>query len=114
LSYEESVERKVYERMISERRRIAEKIRSIGKGEQAKIKGRLSLDLQKIQSEAYRKAQIIRGKAEAESIDIYANTLKGAPQFYEFTRRLEAYEKSLKDKTKFILSNKNRFLKGLR
>ena len=55
ISYEKSVEKKVYERMISERQRIAQKIRSIGQGEKAKIEGRIQKDLKKIQSEAYRK-----------------------------------------------------------
>ena len=114
ISYEKSVQNKVYERMISERRRIAEKIRSIGKGEKAKIEGRLSRDLQKIQSEAYKQSQEVKGKAEAQSISIYAKSLKEDPSFYEFVRTLEAYKKTLSSKTQLILSSDSEFLKKLK
>lgn len=116
ISYEKSVERKVYERMISERNRIAEKIRSIGQGEKAKIEGRLSKDLQRIQSEAYKTSQIIRGKGEAESIAIYAKALTKDPQLFEFLRTMEAYKKTFKNRKKpaqFILSDNAKFLKFL-
>lgn len=109
ISYEKSVENKVYERMISERQRIAQKIRSIGKGEKAEIEGRLTKDLQEIESEAYRKAEVIKGKAEAESTKIYARTLKQNPDFYRFIRSMEAYKKSISEDTKFILSSESKF-----
>ncbi|MEK7746930.1 MAG: protease modulator HflC, partial [Elusimicrobiota bacterium] len=67
ISYESSVEAKVYDRMISERQRIAQKIRSVGLGEQSKIQGKINKDLQEIQSEAYRKAQAIRGEGEGKA-----------------------------------------------
>ncbi len=114
ISYEKSVETKVYERMISERKRIAEKIRSIGLGEKAKIEGRLSKDLQKIESEAYRKAQAITGKGEAESIQIYAKALSKDPKFFEFVRTMEAYKNTFKERknpAQFILSDNAEFLK---
>lgn len=114
IAYEASVEKKVYERMISERKRIAEKIRSIGKGEQAKIQGKTSRDLQRIDSEAYRKAQTIRGKAEAESIAIYAKALSQDPKFFEFNRTMEAYKKALKPDTDLILSTDSQFLDFLK
>jgi modulator of FtsH protease HflC len=114
IAYEQSVERKVYERMISERKRIAEKIRSIGKGERAKIQGKTSRDLQRINSEAYRKAQLIKGKAEAESTKIYAKALSQDKKFYEFIRTMDAYKASLKGNTKFILSTDSPFLEMLK
>lgn len=114
ISYEKSVEQKVYERMISERQRIAEKIRSIGKGEKAKIEGRLSRDLQKIESEAYKQAQMIKGKAEAKSIKIYANTLGKDPKFYDFIRSMDAYKNALNEDTEFILSSDSDFLKYIK
>jgi len=114
IAYEQSVEKKVYERMISERKRIAEKIRSIGKGEQAKIQGKTSRDLQRIDSEAYRQAQIIRGKAEAESTKIYAQALSQNQKFYEFIRTMDAYKASLGADTKFILSTDSPFLEMLK
>lgn len=114
ISYEESVEKKVYERMISERQRIAEKIKSIGQGEKAKIEGRLSKDLRKIQSEAYRKAEEIKGKAEGLASAIYAKSFNVDPKFYEFIRSMDAYKRSLKSEGKFILSSESEFLKFLK
>jgi len=111
IAYEKSVEAKVYDRMISERNRIAEKIRSIGKGEQAKIQGKLNQDLKEIESTAYRKSQEIRGRAEAEAISIYARSLGQDPNFFEFTRTLDAYRKTLKDKGSFIMSTDSDFLR---
>lgn len=113
ISYEESVERKVYERMVSERQRIAQKIRSIGKGEKANIEGRVQKDLKKIESEAYRKAQEIKGKAQGRAANIYARSLKLDPKFYDFMKSMEVYKETLKDKSKFILSSDSKFLKYL-
>lgn len=114
IAYEASVEKKVYERMISERKRVAEKIRSIGKGEQAKIQGKTSRDLQSIDSEAYRKSQIVRGKAEATSTAIYAKAMSQDPRFYAFVRTMDAYKKSMKPDTHFILSTDSEYLRLLR
>jgi membrane protease subunit HflC len=114
ISYEKSVEAKVYERMISERKRIAEKIRSIGSGEKAKIEGRLEKDLRLIESESYKKAQLIKGRADAKAAAIYAKTFSKDPKFYEFMKSMEAYKKSIKKDTEFILSSDNEFLKFLR
>lgn len=114
IAYEGSVEKKVYERMISERKRIAEKIRSIGKGEQAKIQGKTSRDLQRIESEAYRKAQLVKGKADGESIAIYAQAMSKDPKFFEFLRTMDAYKKGLKESIQFILSTDSNFLNLLK
>lgn len=111
ISYEKSVEAKVYDRMISERQRVAEKIRSIGQGERAKIEGRMTRDLKTIESEAYRRAQQIRGEAEAKATAIYAKSLSSDPGFYEFTRSMEAYERTFKPDSRFILSSDSEFLK---
>lgn len=113
IAYEKSVEEKVYNRMISERKRIAEKIRSIGKGEEAKIKGKLNQDLKKIESMAYRESKQIQGRAEAKSIGIYADAVKADPKFYDFFRSMQAYEKTLSTKGEFILSTDSPFLKYL-
>ena len=113
ISYEKSVETKVYERMISERQRIAQKIRSIGQGEKAKIEGRLARDLKKIESEAYKKTQVIKGKAEARATAIYAGSLSRSERFYDFIKSMEAYKKSLKSKTRLILSADSEFFKYL-
>jgi membrane protease subunit HflC len=111
ISYEKSVEKKVYERMISERQRIAQKFRSIGKGETAVIEGRLTKDLQRIESEAYRKAQKIRGEAQGKATAIYAKSLSRDPKFYEFIQTMEAYKRAIKPESKMILSSDSEFLK---
>ncbi len=114
ISYEKSVESKVYERMTSERQRVAQKIRSIGKGEQAKIEGRLERDLREIESEAYKSAQIIKGKGEAKAARIYAEALGQDPGFFEFIKTMEVYNDSITEGTKFILSSESELFKYFR
>jgi modulator of FtsH protease HflC len=114
IAYESSVEAKVYERMISERQRIAQKIRSVGLGERAKIEGKIAKDLQEIESEAYRQVQQIKGTAEARATRIYAQAMNADPDFYRFIRTLEAYRNSLPNDTQLILSTDSQFLEMLR
>lgn len=114
ISYEKSVEKKVYERMISEQQRIAEEARSIGRGEFAKIQGKISKDLQLIESEAYQKAQEIRGKAEAAAISVYAEAFERDPALYQFLRTIEAYKKGIKPDTKLLLSTDSIFFNLLK
>lgn len=114
IAYVESVQEKVYQRMISERLRIAEKIKSIGKGESAKITGKINKDLKAIESDAMRRSEIIMGKAEAQAIDIYARQLGQDPEFYEFSRTLEAYKKTLTKRSNLLLSSDSKFLKLFR
>lgn len=114
ITYEKSVEQKVFERMISEQQRRAERIRSIGKGEKAKIEGKTSFELKEIQSKAYEQIQRIKGKAEAKAAAIYAKALRKDPKFYRFVRSLESYEKSLSKKTQILLSTESEFLKVLK
>lgn len=113
LNYEQSVQTKVFDRMISERKRIAEKLRSEGLGKKAEIEGRMDLELNKIQSEAYRKAQEIKGRADAKATAIYANAYNRDAEFFEFTRTLEAYRASLDDKFTLFLSSEGEFLELL-
>ncbi len=111
ISYESSVEAKVYERMTSERQRIAQKIRSIGQGEKAKIEGRLEKDLREIKSQAYKKAQILRGEGEAKAVKIYAKSLSADPNFFQFLKTMEVYKNSIQDRTKFIMSSDGELFK---
>ena len=111
ISYRDTVEQKVYARMISERMKIATKIRSAGQGERAKIEGQLDLSLKKIESEAYRKSQEIKGKADAKAIEIYASTMKADPDFYNFIKTLETYKKTMSGKNNYIISTDHEFLK---
>lgn len=113
IAYEKSVEEQVYDRMISERKRIAEKIRSVGKGEEAKILGRINRDLKEIQSVAYKRSQEIKGEADAKAIAIFAESLSRDPDFYRFVRTLEAYERTLADKGRLVLATDSPFLQLL-
>lgn len=113
IAYQKKVEQKVYDRMISERTRIAEKIRSIGKGEAAKIKGTMNLDLKEIQSDAARRSKEITGKADAEAIKIFADALNQDPDFYQFIRSMEVYKNIFKKKGALVLSTQSELFKGL-
>jgi len=91
INYNKSVRPKIYDRMISERRQIAERFLSEGYGEAARIRGNRVRDLNKIQSEAYRKVEEIRGVADAKATEIYAKAYNQGPvavEFYEFTRTM--------------------------
>ena len=91
INYVREVEQKVFERMISERRRIAARFRSEGDGASAKIRGEKERELDRIQSEAYRLAQEIVGKADAEAAAIYAASYSQDAEFYSFLQTLETY-----------------------
>ncbi len=113
VNYVEEVRRKVYDRMIAERKRAAEEYRSEGRGEQARIEGQTEKELKKIMSEAYRKAQAIKGKAEATALKIYADAYSQGLDFFEFKRSLEAYQKGVDKSTTLVFSTKLPFLKYL-
>ncbi|MCU0305571.1 MAG: protease modulator HflC [Thermoanaerobaculales bacterium] len=112
-NYAEVDRPKVYERMISERKRIAEEYRSEGAGEAARIAGAQDRDLKEISSEAYRQAQEIRGKADAEAADIYARAYNKDPDFYRFLKTMEVYRKTLDKGTILMLSTEGEFLEYL-
>lgn len=114
IAYNPKVEEKVYDRMISERLRIASKIRSVGKGEQARIQGKTSEEAQTIESEAFRSIQQILGAAESERAAIYATAFNQDTDFYKFYRTLEAYDKSIKEDTSFLFSTESEFLSMLK
>jgi membrane protease subunit HflC len=120
INYNESVRPKIYDRMISERRQIAERFLSEGNGEAARIRGNRVRDLNKIQSEAYRQVEEIRGLADAKATEIYAGAYNQSPEavaFYEFTRTMQAYPSMIADNTTLVLSTDSdlfKFLKGMR
>ena len=112
LNYSDETQGKIYERMISERAQIAERSRSEGAGEAARIEGDREAELKRIQSEAYQKAQTIRGKADAEAAQIYAqafNSTPAAAEFYGFVKTLETYEKVISTDTTLVLSTDSDF-----
>ena len=112
-NYAEVDRPKVYERMISERKRIAEEYRSEGAGEAARIIGNKDRDLQEITSEAYRQAQEIKGRADAEAADIYARAYNRDPDFYRFLKTMEVYTTTMDKETILLLSTDGEFLRFL-
>lgn len=116
INYVEEVRNRVYDRMISERNRIADQFRSEGQGEARKIIGNKERDLAKIQSEAIREAEMIRGRADAEATNIYAaafNRNRQTRDLYEFLRTMESFEKSLDEKTTLIITTNSDFYRYL-
>jgi membrane protease subunit HflC len=114
LNYIETVRKEVYNRMISERKQIAERYRSSGQGRAAEILGRLDRDLNEIESVAYREAQEIRGRADAQATTIYADAYNRDADFYDFIRSLEAYANTLSEKNVLILTTDSEFYKFLK
>ncbi len=112
-NYAEVDRPKVYERMISERKRMAEQFRSEGAGEAARIMGNKERELKSITSDAYRQSQEIRGKADAEAADIYAKAYNKDPEFYRFLKTMEVYESTMDEDTVLLLGTKGDFLKYL-
>lgn len=100
--------------MIAERKQIAEKFRSEGKGEAQKILGDKEKDLQEIESEAFKKAQKIKGDADAKATIIYADAYGRDPEFYSFVQTLEIYNEALDKNSSLILSTDSEFLKYLK
>ena len=113
INYVQEVEQRVYERMISERQRIAARFRSIGDGESAKIRGEKEREIDRLRSDAYREAQEIIGKADAEAAGIYAASYGQAPEFYTFVQTLAAYEKTLKNNSSLLLTTDSDFYRYL-
>jgi modulator of FtsH protease HflC len=117
INYNESVRPKIYDRMISERRQIAERFRSEGNGEAARIVGNRERDLNKVQSEAYRSVEGIRGEADAKATEIYARAYNQSPeavQFYEFTRTMDTYKAAIATNTTLVLSTDSELFKFLK
>ncbi len=116
INYVEEVRRTVYDRMISERNRIADKFRSEGQGESSRINGEKERELLRIQSEAFREAETIRGKADAEAAAIYNqsyNRSGSARELYDFTKTMEAYISTIDKETSLIISTDSEFYKFL-
>ncbi len=109
VNYIESVRLKVYERMISERKRIAAEKRSLGEGQKAEILGKVQRELKEITSKATREAEEIKGKADAEAAGIYAEAYNKNPEFYAFSKSLEAYASTVGKNTRMILSTDAEF-----
>jgi len=104
INYVESVRKSVYDRMVSERQRIAEQYRSEGRGKKAEIEGQRARDEKKVLSEAYRDAQQLVAKADAEAARIYAEAYDTDTEFYAFVRTLQSYEAILGSNHTLVIS----------
>ena len=113
INYVEAVRTEVYNRMVSERRRIAEQFRSQGTGEAARINGEQERELARITSEAFREAEMTRGQADAQAADIYAEAYNANPELYAFLRSLETYQEIVDEKTTLLLGGSSELFKYL-
>src|SRR6476646_7108561 len=107
VNYNPDVLARIYQRMISERLQIAQRFRSEGDGESARIAGQRDRDLNEIQSNAYRQVQQIRGESDAKATEIYARAYTQNPQaaeFYAFLKTLETYHKIFTKDSALVLS----------
>jgi membrane protease subunit HflC len=114
INYVESVQKKVFERMISERKRIAERSRSEGQGRAAEIRGQKERDVLGASSAGYKSAQEVKGIADAKATAIYARAYGRDPDLYQFVKSMEALSGSLDEKTWLILSTNSELLKFLK
>ena len=114
INYVTEVRKKVYERMIAERKRAAERYRSEGQGRRAEIAGQREKELKLITSQAYKTAQGIKGKADAQTIQIYAQAYAQDPAFYSFLKTLETYQDTIDEDTTMILSTESDYYKYLK
>ncbi len=117
INYTPAVSQTIYQRMVSERTQIAERFKSEGAGEAAKILGERERDLKLIESEAYRKVQEIEGAADAKATEIYAKAYNQTPEaaeLFEFTKTMDAYKLVITPDTNLILSTNSDFLHYLK
>lgn len=117
VNYIDSVRLKVYDRMISERKRIAAEKRSMGEGEKAQILGTVDRRLKEIISTANKEAVTIRGKADAEATKIYGEAYSQDPEFYGFLRTLESYQEIIGNNTSLVISSDSdiyRYIKSIK
>lgn len=114
IDYVQSVQQRVFERMIAERQRIAEQFRSEGQGRAAEIDGETQRLLAEVTSEARRQAEVIRGQADAEATRIYAETFGADPEFYAFFRTLESYRTTIGKQTTLMIGSDSDYFRLLR
>jgi modulator of FtsH protease HflC len=114
LDYIESVRKRVYDRMISERKRIAAQFRSEGEGRSAEIIGQMERDLRQIRSTAYRRVQEVQGQADAEATKIYGQAYNRDPEFFAFMRTLEVYRERPNSNSVMVLTTDSDFYQYLK
>ena len=103
----------IFNRMRTERERIAKEYRSEGNEESTKIRATTDKEKTILIAEAYKQEQTVRGKGDAKAIKVYADALQKDPKFYAFIRSMEAYKTSLKNDTTILMTEDSDFLKFL-
>ncbi len=117
INYVEEVREQVYERMRSERFRIADKFRSEGQGEASRINGEKERELNRIQSEAFREAEEIKGRADGQAAAIYASAYDrsaSSRELYSFVKSMETFEKTFDEETSIFISTDSELFKYLK
>ncbi len=115
VDYADEISKAVYKRMISERTRRANQLRSEGAAESEKIRADADKQHEVIIAEAFRKAEQMKGQGDALAAEIYNNAYSKSPDFYAFYRSLEAYKASFKDKgDMMVLDRDSEFFKYMR
>lgn len=111
LNYIEKVLDKVYERMISERNKVAAEYRSEGEGTKAETLGEMEKELRRIRSEAFKTSTEIKGRADAKAAGIYADAYSRDAEFYSFFKTLESIEKTTTGNSKMVISTDSEFFR---
>lgn len=120
INYIEEVQKSVFNRMIAERKKVAEKYRSEGKGQAAEILGRMERELKQIRSGSYRTAKEIEGEGDATATRIYAEAYSQDAEFYAFLQSLETWPAALGEarkngtKTRLLMSTDGDFFRYLK
>ena len=117
INYNPEVQKKIYDRMVSERRQIADKFRSEGQGEAARIRGEKEREVKRIESEAYKQIQEIKGKADAGATEIYARAYNQSPEAYNlylFLKTMETYQNTFDKSVMLIMSTTGDLFKFLK
>jgi membrane protease subunit HflC len=110
----EKNEQNVFRRMRAERERLAKKFRAEGDEESRKIRSQAEKEVKILVAEAKKKAEIIRGEADAQAVKIFADAYGRDLEFFELQRSLAAYEKSIGEGTKLVVTPQSEFYRYLR
>lgn len=117
VDYVDQINNSVYDRMKSERARVANELRSTGAAESEKIRADADRQRVVILAEAYRDAEKVRGAGDAKASQIYAQAFGQNPEFYKFYRSLEAYRASFKNRHDLMVVDPNseffKYFKGV-
>ena len=107
VDYSEEISKSVFDRMIAERKRLANQLRSEGAAASEKIRADADKQREVIVAEAYREAQKTKGEGDAKAAEIYNQSYSRNPEFFAFYRSQEAYKNSFKSKSDVMVLDPN-------